>query len=413
MAVPMRRFSAQMAIGALCIVTLALACKGRDATGPSAVVSVTVTPPASTDVEVGGTQQLGATPLDAAGNPLTGQAVTWTSSDSTIATVSAAGLVTGIAPGTVMVTATCDTRGNFVTIVVQPPPASLSVYQSGATLAVGASLALYADPQSDNGGSAFAGTVTWTSSNTSVATVTPFSAAASHVSAIAPGTATITASTGGVSGTSVITVVTAGSGLVASVAISPSSANFVEGPQGFGAPVQLTAALADTSGNALTGFPVTWTSSDGTIASVSSTGLVTPNPSVVTSSVATITASSEGVSATAAVTVNPQVLSVTVVPSNPSIALGQTVVLTATPLDANGHPLTGVPVSWTNFNANFVRLERMGDSAVVVSHLPGTARIVANAGASGAAATVYVTVTSSGAATVVPHPLRQVTAPPR
>lgn len=412
MAVPMRRFTVRMAIGTIGVITLALACKGRDATSPSAVTSVTVTPSASTAVEVGGTQQLGATALDAAGNPLAGQAVTWASSDTTIATVSAAGLVTGVAPGTVTVTAMCGTRGNFVTIVVQPPPTSLSVFQEGATLAVGATLNLYADPMADDGGAGFAGTIVWSSSDSAVATVIRTGAGSAHVTAVAPGTATIGAATGGVSGSAVITVVKAGSGVVASVAISPSSANFVEGPQGFGAPVQMNAALADTIGNPLMGFPVTWTSSDPTIASVSSTGLVTPS-SVLTSSVATITATSEGVSATAPVTVNPQVLSVTIAPSNPSIVLGQTVVLTATPLDANGHPLTGVPVEWTNFNANFTRLERMGDSAVVVSRLPGTSRITATAGASGATATVYVTVSSSVAASVVPHPVRHVAAPPR
>src|SRR6185437_4603675 len=95
MAAPMRRFTVLRAVGAVGVVALALACKSRDATGPSAVASVTLTPSASTDVEVGGTQQLAATALDAKGNALTGQTVAWTSSDTTIATVSATGLVTG------------------------------------------------------------------------------------------------------------------------------------------------------------------------------------------------------------------------------------------------------------------------------------------------------------------------------
>src|SRR2546425_412870 len=58
------------------------------------VASVTVSP-ASATVSMGSTQQLSATPKDAAGNVLAGRAVAWTSSNAGIATVSATGLVTG------------------------------------------------------------------------------------------------------------------------------------------------------------------------------------------------------------------------------------------------------------------------------------------------------------------------------
>src|SRR2546430_14591281 len=66
---------------------------------------------------------------------------------------------------------------------------------------------------------------------------------------------------------------------------------------------------------------------------------------------ATITATSEGQSGTAAITVtNVPVNSVTVTPASASIQQGQTIQLTATPKDANGNPLTGPTITWSSSN---------------------------------------------------------------
>jgi len=56
---------------------------------PAAIASVTVAPSPST-LLVGSTAQLTATTKDSAGNVLTGRAVTWASSNTAVATVSAA-----------------------------------------------------------------------------------------------------------------------------------------------------------------------------------------------------------------------------------------------------------------------------------------------------------------------------------
>ncbi len=81
---------------------------------------------------------------------------------------------------------------------------------------------------------------------------------------------------------------------VASVSVTPSQANLV--PQ---ETQVLTAATLDASGNALTGRTVTWTTSTGTVATVSSVGLVT----AVGPGSATITATGEGKTGLAAITV--------------------------------------------------------------------------------------------------------------
>src|SRR5207244_7419882 len=64
-------------------------------------------------------------------------------------------------------------------------------------------------------------------------------------------------------------------------------------------------------------------------------------------------ARSEGQSGTATVTVvsNAPVASVTVTPATASVAVGQTVRLTATLRDANGNVLSGRTVLWTSDNA--------------------------------------------------------------
>ena len=96
----------------------AVACGSDDTpTGTAAVVSVTVSQPTG-NILVGNTTTLAATTKDASGNTITGTTVTWTSSSDAIATVSAAGLVTGVAPGTATITATSNGKTGTATVTV-------------------------------------------------------------------------------------------------------------------------------------------------------------------------------------------------------------------------------------------------------------------------------------------------------
>src|SRR6266568_8702445 len=63
---------------------------------------------------------------------------------------------------------------------------------------------------------------------------------------------------------------------------------------------------------------------------------------------ANVTATSEGKSATAAITVTIPVASLTVSPTAATIVVGGTQQLTATPLDANGNPLSGRTITWSS-----------------------------------------------------------------
>jgi len=93
---------------------------GGSATGPKAtsVASVQVSP-STGSVDVGQTLSLAATAKDAAGNMLTGRTITWSSTDGS-ATVSGAGLVTGVDVGAATITATCEGKSGTAAITVTP-----------------------------------------------------------------------------------------------------------------------------------------------------------------------------------------------------------------------------------------------------------------------------------------------------
>ena len=99
-------------------VVVLLSCAGGDVVspGPTPVATVTVSPAPPTII-VGASAQLTAITLDAAGNGLTGRVVTWSSSNPAVDSVSANGLVTGLAVGG-PVTITATSEGKNGTAVV-------------------------------------------------------------------------------------------------------------------------------------------------------------------------------------------------------------------------------------------------------------------------------------------------------
>jgi uncharacterized protein YjdB len=179
--------------------------------------------------------------------------------------------------------------GGNETTAPPTPVASVTVSPATATVSAGATRQLTATTKDAAGNVLTGRTVTWASNAPGVATVS----GTGLVTGVAAGTATITATSEGQSGTAAITV-TATPAPVASVTVSPATATV-----NVGATVQLTATTKDAAGNVLTGRTVTWASSATGVATVSGTGLVTG----VAAGTATITATSEGQSGTAAITV--------------------------------------------------------------------------------------------------------------
>jgi uncharacterized protein YjdB len=172
---------------------------------PTPVATVTVTPGAPS-VQTGATVQLSAVTRDAAGNVLTGRTIAWSTNNPSAASVSATGLVTGVAAGSATITASSETKNGTSSVTVTAPApvpvASVTVSPAAPSLQVGTTVQLTAVPRDANGGALSGRTITWQSSNPSVATVS----ASGLVTAIVAGSVTITASCGGASGTSSVTV---------------------------------------------------------------------------------------------------------------------------------------------------------------------------------------------------------------
>ncbi|MDQ6887061.1 MAG: Ig-like domain-containing protein [Gemmatimonadota bacterium] len=250
------------------------------------VASVEIAP-AATTVQAGGSAQLAATVRDRNGVVVTDRAVLWLSSNSAVATVSSSGLVSTINPGTATISASLDGVRGLATVTVIPVPiASVSLTPSTSALKVGQTLLLSATPR-DASGNALAGrSISWSSNNSGIATVS----SSGLVTAVGAGSATITATSEGVGASAVISVTAA---TAASVSVTPASPNLTVGQS-----VQLSAVAKDGSGATMAGS-VAWSSASPSIATVSASGLVTG----VAAGSTTVTATSLGQSGSVMVTV--------------------------------------------------------------------------------------------------------------
>ncbi|MDE2663339.1 MAG: Ig-like domain-containing protein [Gemmatimonadota bacterium] len=194
------------------IAALVLSC-GDDGVGPTApparppgpaATTVTINPSSATFTALGETAQLAAEVQDQTGQVMAGAAVAWASSDASVASVAASGLVTAAANGRVTITATAGSASGTAAVTVEQEVSAIAVSPAAATLvAFGGTLRLVAEASDANSHAVAGSEFSWSSSDTLVAQVDD----SGLVTGVDEGTATITAEAGGASGEAEITTV--------------------------------------------------------------------------------------------------------------------------------------------------------------------------------------------------------------
>ncbi|MEO7360362.1 MAG: DNA/RNA non-specific endonuclease [Gemmatimonadaceae bacterium] len=104
------------------------ACNDDGAAPPAAVVASVVVSPATPSIAVGATQQFTATALDASNQPVAGVSFRWSSGAPTVATITPAGVASGVDVGASLITATAPNSVSGtanLTVTSVPPPVSL------------------------------------------------------------------------------------------------------------------------------------------------------------------------------------------------------------------------------------------------------------------------------------------------
>jgi len=323
------------------------------------VVSVQITPVAIS-LRVGRSTPLQARALDADGQPLTDRVVTWASANPSIATVSAQGIVTAVAPGATTVTATSAGRTAQAAVTATPEPvATVTLTPALDTLAVGGTRTLVAALRGVDGTLLTARPISWSVSDVRVATVS----STGDVTALAPGTAVISAVSEGRVGQTTLVVLQR---LANAVTLTPTS-----GTLQVGAELTLQAQVTDPFGTLLTDRVVQFTSSAPLVATVTSAGLVRARAP----GEARIRASSEGRTAEAVITVVPvAVTQVAVTPAVSDVLVGTARPLLAIARSATGAVLSDRVITWTSGAPSIASVTATG---AVNGLTPGVAIIAA------------------------------------
>ena len=297
----------------------------------------------------------------------TDKAVTWQSSNPSVASVDQGGRVKGVSEGTVTVTAAAGGQsGNCVVTVSRDvvPVASIGLDRTSVTLEENQRTRLVATVSP---GDATDKTVTWSTSDPSVATVDQ----EGWVSAVKEGNATITAKAGAQSAK--CTVIVQNKVIpVTSVSISKSTLQLNKG--------QSETLTATVSPSDATDKTVTWSSSDATVASVTQEGTVTAlkGGSIV------VTAKAGEKSAKCSVTVTVPVEDVSLDRTSVTLEEYQTTTLVATVSPADASDKT---VTWSTSDGDVVTVDQNGK---VMAMKEGVAIVKAEAGGKTASCSVVV-----------------------
>ena len=229
----------------------------------------------SNPVWVGNTTSFAANLTDQNGNGMrsTGP-LDWKSSNPAIATVDHTGVATGVAPGSVTITASYGSVSGSATLKIIAAPVvtiidvSLNSWQSNPVW-VGNTTSFAANITDQYGnGMKSPGLLVWTSSDPAIATVDHTGTSIG----VAPGSTTITASYGSVSGSTTLKVIPA----PVLTSINVSLNGWQPNPVSVGNTTTFSVNVNDQYGNGMKSpGPLVWTSSNPAIATVDHSGVAT------------------------------------------------------------------------------------------------------------------------------------------
>ncbi len=360
---------------------------------PPELVSIEVTPPDPT-IPVEAEIQFTAMGIfsNTTNQDLTAQ-VTWSSSDPQVATISnedgtegfALGLMEGI---TTIAAALDDVSGSTSLTVVPATLISIEVTPTNPFIALGTKINFTATGIYDNEKTQDLTTqVTWSSSDTAVATISNTNGSKGEATGREEGTTTITATLDDVSGSTTLTVTPAE---LFSIDVTPTNPSIAAGTK---INFQATGNFTDGSTQDLT-EQVTWSSSNTAVATISNASGSKGEATGRNEGITTITATLDDVSGSTTLTVTPaELLTIEVTPADPSIALGTTQAFTATGTftDGSTQNLTD-QVTWSSSNTAVATISNaIGSKGVATGASEGMTTITATQGDVSGSTTLTVT----------------------
>lgn len=266
--------------------------------------------PATATLAAGTAVQFNATGIfdDGSTQPLL--SATWSSSAQNLLTVNSSGLATGVAAGSVTVTAHSGAiSGTAAVTVTNATLVSLAVSPANSTMPIGATKQFTATGTfSDSSSQDITASAVWSSSTPASVTINNQGLATS----IAAGTSTISAAFSSVSGSTNVTVSNV---KLVSIAVVPASAQIAGSTS-----LKYTATGTFSDGSTASNLSgVSWKSSKPQFASIRSSGLAHGKKA----GTLTISATSSGVTGTGTLVVGTGTLvSVAISPANPSVSVG-------------------------------------------------------------------------------------------
>jgi hypothetical protein len=329
--------------------------------------------------------------------------VAWESSDQTVLDVSTTpgsqGLATARGPGTSIVTARLGMVTATTAVTVTPARLTgIQVQPGGSTIPRGTTAAFTATGTFADGTTAdVTGSVTWSSSDETVATVSNTPGSQGVATGLKVGGTAITATLSGLSGAAKLSVTDA---TVTALAVAPRTSSIAVGAR---AQLTATATYSDGTQKDVTAS-ASWSASDPSVAVSSGAGTAGQVTGIKIGG-ADVTASFSGKSATARVTVTAATLTqITVTPRTLALVAGlkQNLTATATYSDGSTLDVTG-QATWSTDDAMVATASNaMGTSGLVTAVGPGTTTVHARLDGKDGTATVTVTAATLKSLSVSP-----------